>query len=648
MCGILGLIGPRSFDAEAFGKALDVMRSRGPDDRGIYEAQDCLLGHRRLAILDLSPMGHQPMASHDGRYLIVFNGEVYNFSELRKPLEDEGVSFRSHSDTEVILELYARKGPKCLDDFRGMFAMAIWDKMEKSLFLARDRMGIKPLYVWPRPDGIGFASEVKALRALPDGPSGTEPEALVQYLAWGSVPAPLTITKGVESLMPATWMIWKGGSITRRAYWDFPGSSAASGAPSRVTGHQSPVTFLYNSRGEALEVLRPLLREAVAYRCISDAPLGAFLSGGIDSSSVVALMRKAGQKALHTFSISFPQTSLDEGPFAVKVAEQFGTCHNDVAINSTLAEENLDAFFSAMDQPTCDGFNTFMVSKFAKQGGLTVSLSGLGGDELFAGYGHYRRILRSLPWLKAFPRLGTRAASRGASHLSRRYAKLEALTLLPIQNSKFNIQNYLGALYYAARGLFMPSQIRDIVHPDILSQTALGSGDASSLLPAPFSSVSLLTSNFSRLHSLMALELRRYMHDQLLRDSDVFGMANSLEIRVPLIDHRIVETIFQTAPEIIRGSTFSPSNQPKALLLDALPAPLPRLCTHRPKMGFTFPFDAWMKGPWAETMGDKFQHAAKQDGLFAPSAAERIWQRYSAGDAHWSRPWAVLAALRQT
>jgi asparagine synthase (glutamine-hydrolysing) len=322
-----------------------------------------------------------------------------------------------------------------------------------------------------------------------------------------------------------------------------------------------------------------------------------------------------------------------------------------------MAEENLDAFFSAMDQPTCDGFNTFMVSKFAKQGGLTVSLSGLGGDELFAGYGHYRRILRSLPWLKAFPRLGTRAASFGASRLSSRFVKLEALSLggalSSTPNSKLKTQNLLFSLYYAARGLFMPSQIRAIVHPDILSQTQLGQGNPASLLPS-FSPSNFLTFSlshflaFSPLHALMALELRRYMHDQLLRDSDVFGMANSLEIRVPLIDHRIVETIFQTAPEIIRDSTFSPSNQPKALLLDALPAPLPRLCTHRPKMGFTFPFDAWMKGPWAETMRDNFQHAAKQNGLFAPSAAERIWHRYSAGDAHWSRPWAVLAALRQT
>ena len=213
MCGILGFIGPRSFDADAFGKALDVMQNRGPDDRGIYEEPECLLGHRRLSILDLSPAGHQPMFSPDGRCIIVFNGEIYNYRELRKPLEDEGVVFRSNSDTEVILALYAREGPDCVQRFRGMFAIAIWDKLEKSLFLARDRMGIKPLYFWPTPQGMGFASEVKALRALPGGPTEIKPRAVAAYLAWGSVPEPKTIIKGVEALPPGTWGIWKEGSF---------------------------------------------------------------------------------------------------------------------------------------------------------------------------------------------------------------------------------------------------------------------------------------------------------------------------------------------------------------------------------------------------------------------------------------------------
>lgn len=642
MCGILGFVGPRAFGVELFGRALDVMVKRGPDDRGIYEEPEVLLGHRRLSIIDLSPAGHQPMASRDGRFVIVFNGEVYNFRELRRPLEKD-VPFRSSSDTEVILELFAREGPACLDRFRGMFAIAIWDRLEQRLFLARDRMGIKPLYFWPRPQGIAFASEVKALRALPGGPSGVEPEALVQYLAWGSVPAPLTMTKGAESLLPATWLLWKRGAITRRTYWDFPvgadvAAVACNGRTLAADEHR-PLRYLHNTRDEALKALRPLLREAVAYRCISDASLGAFLSGGIDSSSVVALMRAAGQRDLRTFSISFPQTALDEGPFAVKVAERFHTRHTDVSISADSAADNLDVFFAAMDQPTCDGFNTYMVSKFARQGGLTVSLSGLGGDEIFAGYGHHRRILRALPWLKTLPRLGVKAAAGGFAHLTQRYAKLEALTLPGPP---------LARLFYAARGLFMPTQIRALVDPNILAQTALGHGDGSSLLP---SSLFPLTSSLSPFHALVALELRRYLHDQLLRDSDVFAMAHSLEIRVPLIDHRIVETIFQTAPAAVLGSSFTasllphPSFHPKALLLSALPEPLPYLCTHRPKMGFTFPFDRWMRGSWKASIDEQVAGLGGTTILNHP-VVRQAWERYQRGSLHWSRPWTLLTLGR--
>lgn len=633
MCGILGYIGPRSFDAVAFGRALDVMRNRGPDDRGIYEEPECLLGHRRLAILDLSAAGHQPMASHEGRFVIVFNGEVYNYRELRKPLEEEGVHFRSNTDTEMILELYARRGPECLKDFRGMFALAIWDRDEKSLFLARDRMGIKPLYIWLRPNGIGFASEVRALRAFPDGPRGVEPEALVQFLAWGSVPAPLTITQGVESLKPASWMLWKKGSITKGTYWEFPAGVAPSGCGAE-RGQANP--YLYQTRSQVLEALRPLLREAVAYRCISDAPLGAFLSGGIDSSSVVSLMRHSGQAALHTFSISFPQTPLDEGPFAHQVAKQFQTQHTDVPLNADEAEEGLEDFFGSMDQPSCDGFNTYMVSKFAREGGLTVALSGLGGDELFAGYGHYRKILWVLPWVNRTSRLAAWTAGLAASAAQGRWKKLQALSLCAPWEANGGAGS-LPALYYASRGLFMPSQIKMLLHPDLLAQTQLGQGNPASLLPS--SSLSNFLS-FSPLHSLMALELRRYMHDQLLRDSDVFGMAHSLEIRVPLIDHRVVELLFQAAPRtILLGS-------PKSLLLEALPSPLPPQCIHRPKMGFTFPFASWIGGSWKKRLEGVLLQQGARFSLLNRAGVQALWQKYLEGKIHWSRVWQCLVLQR--
>ena len=625
MCGILGYLGNRSFSAEAFGRALDVMAKRGPDDRGIYEEPEVLLGHRRLAILDLSPAGHQPMVSPDGRYVIVFNGEVYNFADLRKPLEAEGVRFASNSDTEVILALYARKGPACLDDFRGMFAIAIWDTLEKSLFLARDRMGIKPLYVWRFPAGLAFASEVKALRALPGGPAEIEPEAVAQYLLWGSVPEPLTIAKGVECLAPATWMLWNSASTcaTRYTYWHFPGTDQ-----SPDTKRKSPNTYLYSSRSEALEALRPLLLESVRLRCISDAPLGAFLSGGVDSSSVVSLMRAAGQQHIHTFSISFPQTPLDEAPYALKVAEQFATSHTNVAVSEQMVREELDGFFAAMDQPTCDGVNTYLVSKFARQGGLTVSLSGLGGDELFAGYSTFRRALDWEPWLRRLPGPILGAATSIGGRTSSHWAKLEYLSQpgAPV-----------GRLYAASRGLFTPSQAKRLLHPDVLAETSLSPAGGS-----PATATPSVPTGLDTLHATMFLELRCYMHNQLLRDSDVFGMADSLEIRVPFIDHKVAELLFQTTPDVILAE------RPKSLLMDALPSSLPRECTHRPKMGFTFPFDAWMRGPWREEM----RQNAIRDGTVALQALihkhelARCWDRYQDGRLHWSRPWSLYALSR--
>lgn len=610
MCGILGYIGKREFDPEAFGRTLDVMKNRGPDDRGIYEEPEVLLGHRRLSILDLSPAGHQPMTSPDGRYVIAYNGEVYNFKVLRNSLEKEGARFRSSSDTEVILHLYAREGPSCLDKFRGMFAIAIWDRVERRLFLARDRMGIKPLYVWRFPGGIAFASQVKALRRMPGGPSLVNPDAVVQYLLWGSVPCPLTILSGAECLEPATWMTWDAaGGETQRCYWAFPEG------PTR-----------YQTREEALEALRPKLAEAVALRCISDAPLGAFLSGGVDSSSVVCLMREAGQRDIRTFSISFPHTDLDEGPYAVKVAEQFETFHEDISITEGMVRSEMDAFFGAMDQPTCDGLNTYMVSKFAKQGGITVSLSGLGGDELFAGYPSFRRAVWLAPHLRRFPRLAVWAGARAAAFFGERYRKLEALALRgrPVDR-----------LYFLSRGMFTPRQVRSLLSPEFLR--AAEPPDEAALRHMP------VAADGSELRVTQGLELRRYMHDQLLRDSDVFGLDSSLEIRVPLIDHEIVETLLMTAPHVILH------HPPKALLMEALPKPLPRLCTHRPKMGFTFPIGSWMRDPWKAQVSrhlsnDKPRPGAK--GGLNPRSAGTVWEEFLAGRVHWSRPWSLFALER--
>jgi len=616
MCGILGYLGRRIFDTEKFGDALDTMAARGPDDRGIYAEPEVLLGHRRLSVIDRSAAGRQPMISRDGRYVVVFNGEIYNYKAIRHALAQRGVNCFTNSDTEVLLAAFAHQGPSCLDDFRGMFAFAIYDRREQSVFVARDRMGVKPLYVWRFPGGIAFASEVKALQALPGGPSEVAAAALWNYLLWGSVPEPSTIAAGVECLPPASWMKWTPRHETQAVYWHLP--------------TEAPV---FTRRAEAVEHLRPVLREAVALRCIADVPVGAFLSGGIDSSSIVSLMRAAGQNDLRTFSISFPQAESDEAPFARMIAEHFETTHVDVPVSDAMAARQLDGFFTAMDQPTVDGLNTYLISAIARRGGLGVALSGLGGDELFAGYPLFRRIGRTEPLLSLVPAGVLGAAGHVARRCQGRWKKLEALG---------GAAAVAERLYAAARGVLMPSEAHAVLSADMRQAVADG---ASAQRPKMDGGAARTDAGaWSSLHGLMFRELSRYMRNQLLRDSDVFAMAHGLEIRVPLIDHAVAELLFRTAPGVIL------QNPPKSLLLDALPAPLPQVCTHRAKTGFTLPFDRWMKGAWRKMIEDALLAAASGDGasaLFNRDVMARMWRRYLAGGVHWSRLWVLYVAARR-
>lgn len=604
MCGILGIVGRRSSDLpapEAFKSALDLIAHRGPDDEGTWSEGDALLGHRRLSILDLSPAGHQPMVSASGRYIIVFNGEVYNFQTLRAELERDGVRFRSHSDTEVILELYAREGPSCVERMRGMFAIAIWDKFERQLFLVRDRLGIKPLYVWSHANGLAFSSELKAIRALPGAPRALSHEALFGYLAFGSVPTPWTMFEGVRSLRPGCWTLWKDGRAEEGRYWSLPR------------------TIQYRTRGEAIEALRPALREAVRLRCIADVPVGAFLSGGIDSSAVVALMRDVGHGDVRTLSIVFPGTDLDEAHFAEQIARRYDTNHCVMEASESTVRENLDGFFNAMDQPSLDGVNTYVVSALARQSGLTVALSGLGGDEVFGGYASFRRAALLDAWLKHVPHALRSAAGALGSRLHPRLAKLDAfdVRLTPA------VQSYL-----ISRGLFSSRQVTGLLCPEMLPNSV-----------ASFAST-LDVDDRSPFHVTMALELGWYMHDQLLRDTDVFGMAHGLEIRVPLIDHKVVEIVSSTDSAIVTDGHH------KALLRDALPAPLPAACVERSKMGFTFPFDEWMRTSWRKTVQDQLMSAGSLSSVLQPAGVEDVWTSYLAGRTHWSRPWALYVLSR--
>lgn len=603
MCGILGYVALKREarpSGEAFERALATLARRGPDDRGTWADGNAILGHTRLAIIDLSPAGHQPMHSEDGRYVTVFNGEIYNYRELRRELEQLGATFRSSSDTEVMLELFKREGVKCASRFRGMFALAIWDRQESELFLLRDRLGVKPLYIWRHGAGIAFASEVKALSALQGGPSEVEPTALFQYLAWGSVPSTLAAVRGVESIAPATWAHWKAGSFQQERYWSIPEGD-----------------IQYRTADAAVEALRPALVEAVGLRCVADVGVGAFLSGGIDSSAVVALMRAAGQKNLHTFSVSFPGSDLDESVYAQAVAREYGTRHVSLPVTDRLADDILDDFFDVMDQPTCDGLNTYIVSRLAKEAGLTVALSGLGGDEVFGGYASFHRARQLERWLEAVPSALLGGVGKGLSRLHPRLGKLEV----------FGSGDDLRAQgYFLSRGMFAPSVCQRLMADSLKEPNCV--------MPA----LPTLPKSVAPFHATMRLELAMYMHNQLLKDSDVFGMAHALEIRVPLIDHKLVELIARTDDSVLAAA----SN--KALLRDALPRPLPSICVNRPKMGFAFPFERWMRTTWrpeieAELMAGRCE-------LLDTEAVRKIWLQFMAGRLHWSRPWALYTICR--
>src|SRR4030095_2116709 len=378
VCGIAGILrdAASATAANRVERMHTAIAHRGPDDRGVWQSPGghAAYAHTRLSIIDLSPAGHQPMAIAAGRFTITYNGEIYNFAELRRSLTSAGATFRSNSDTEVILRLYELEGPACVERLRGMFAFAIWDQRERTCFLARDRFGIKPLYYHEAGGVLTFASEVRALVA--SGVStNLDPQATYEYFRSGSVPEPLTLFRGVRALEAGQYMIWRAGQVTTRQYWD--------------------INFDFeDAAAEPVQATRTALLDSVAHHFVSDVPVGVFLSGGMDSTAIVALARAVQPEKLRTFSITFPGSPLDEGPQARRTAEHFATQHHEWAIDATTARPLFDEFLSAADQPSIDGFNTYTVSRLAGRQGVKVVLSGLGGDEIFGGYPSFQEVTR--------------------------------------------------------------------------------------------------------------------------------------------------------------------------------------------------------------------------------------------------------------
>lgn len=559
MCGIAGIIGERPGLAleERLNALNGHLRHRGPDDAGLWISPEGLAGlaHTRLSILDLSASGHQPMTSPDGRLVITFNGEIFNFRELREELEREGVVFRSHSDTEVLLHLYQRHGAAMLPKLRGMFAFCIWDECERSAFLARDPLGIKPLYHSSRADGsLVFASELKALRRAGLVSSGIDPAALTAYFETGSVPEPLTLLQGARCLEAGHWLRWQGGKIEKTCYWK-PRFEAGTELADDASG-----------------AVRDALLDSVRHHFVSDVPVGIFLSGGIDSTALVALARETGVRDLETFSIGVNDARLDESSVAKATAGIFGTRHHEFRLGDEAAEAAFSEFLQCGDQPSIDGFNTFIVSRFARQRGVKVVLSGLGGDELFGGYPSFvqvprlarlNRMLHAVPGLAPF--IGSRMEHRGTSPRVRR---LGGMLRRP--------PGMAGA-YRALRSVFSP-RIARLLAARIAPEAAA--------MRADFDAYPLEAHN--ELDQVSELEITRYMRNQLLKDSDVMSMAHGLELRVPFVDSHL----FEKAARIPASQRLRPG---KKMLLEAVPE-IPAQVAAAPKRGFVFPFEKWLQG----------------------------------------------------
>jgi asparagine synthase (glutamine-hydrolysing) len=598
MCGIAGIIRTEALvpeDVSAVRRMTGAEHHRGPDADGFYIGDGVVLGHRRLSIIDLSAEAGQPMSNEDGSIWLTFNGEIYNYLELRSQLLSRGHCFRSRSDSEVILHGYEEWGiADLLQKLRGMFAFGLYDS-RRGLVLARDRMGIKPLYYHESAGKLLFASEVKALTASGMVPNQTDPEALAGFLIAGSVPSPLTITKGVRCLAPGHYLSWREGRVELRKYWDLDFEPAEQPGP---------------TAGD----MRARLEDSVARHLVSDVPLGVFLSGGVDSAALVALARRARTRSeLRTLTVIFNEQELSEGNGARAIANRFQTKHQEVLVTEQDFQRELPRVFAAMDQPTNDGVNTYFVSKAAREAGLTVVLSGLGGDEVFWGYGHYRSLASRLKWLAWCPTAARRGAIHGADFLGRLRGKEAWSRLTYVDDHASNKEAYLSI-----RGFFAPHQV----------QRLLGRSDAEMKRTA---AEYVQLGAPEGVNGFNYLEMKRYMHDQLLRDTDIFSMAHSIEARVPFLDHTIVEYAARVRPaqKVANGVN-------KPLLVNAVDDALLFEAGARKKRGFSLPMDRWMK----RYSGELEEMSEGADGVDRQVVRD-LWKGFRGSRLHWSRAWAL-------
>jgi len=621
MCSISGVVRSK-LKSEESATAVDRMnlalRHRGPDDVGKVTVAakgdtdfEVILGNTRLAILDVSSAGHQPMQDPETGNWITYNGEVYNFRQLRREIGNEFGPWRSNTDTEVVLRAYRKWGTDAFGKLRGMFALAIWDDLKQELFLARDQFGIKPLYYYTDfARTFLFASEVRALLASELVPRRLDSAALNSYLEFGAVEAPSTIVDKITALLP-------GELVSIRL-------SNPSNFQLNVAKYSKRENDLRpSSREHAKAQLRTILEDSVEQHLVSDVPVGVFLSGGMDSSAIVGLMRRVSKKTPKTFSVVFAENQFNEASHSRLVAKKFNTDHCEIELSETSLLGSLPDAISALDQPTMDGINSYVVSKAVKQAGIKVALSGLGGDELFGGYPSFRRALKfqstsliAKGVLKAVAPIG-RAAGSGSTRRNkfwqfaqsdgspRSVCRITRQLFAPEMVAKLNT-------FKAANGL------------DQATQMSLNGHDT--------------------FNAITRLELEGYMANTLLRDTDSMSMAHSLEVRVPFVDAEVASFVLN-----LPGEWKSGAKNPKPLLAEVIADLLPADFLKRKKMGFTLPFEKWMVGELRDELSMTLHDAELLNNAgLDREAAQQVWRKFcgSPKDIGWSRPWALFVLAK--
>lgn len=605
MCGIAGIVGlDKIKGASVIDAMVDAMKHRGPDAQNVYADDFIALGHARLSIIDLSHGADQPMYDQEDRHVIVFNGEIYNYREVRNQLD---YPWKTSSDTEVILAAFKKWGVDCLSKLNGMFAFAIWNKSDSSLFIARDRVGIKPFYYALNDKKLAFSSEIRSLLASGLAEKKIDRSGLIDYLSRAAVKTPKTILKGVSQLLPGHYAIFKDGELKSYPYWQLVRPQGIAEKP--------------KSAEEAQAKIKELFERSIDSRMVADVKVGAFLSGGIDSSAVVAVMAEQSETPVSTFSIVFDEKEYDESTYSRMIADKYKTEHTEIKLKPQLLIDELPGFFKSIDSPTVDGINTYLVSKLVRNTGIKVVLTGLGGDELFAGYPNFVRWkkFRNLSWLflNPFSRLAVRAILK--VYPVRAISKLFDLQ----QSAKTGFTGF----YANSRRIFLKHELDNLIDQS-------GAGEN----PDWIDLNGEILDSYPSLSQYSVAEMSNYTLDVLIKDTDQMSMAWALEVREPFFDYQMIEYALNVPDEF----KFD-AKTPKSLLVKALGDLLPYDVVYRPKKGFSFPWDYWMRNE-LKPLCQESLHKLDQMGLFKPGSLDEFWNRFLKRDKSvtWTHIWSFV------